>query len=64
MVATFHQAGIRKIVMVTGYNAVVLERHLSGSGVIFLRNEAYETTQMFDSVLACSNLALSSAISA
>ena len=50
MVATFHQAGIRKIVMVTGYNAVALERHLSGSGVIFLRNEAYETTQMFDSV--------------
>ena len=50
VVATFHQAGIRKIVMVTGYNAVVLERHLFGSGVIFLRNEAYETTQMFDSV--------------
>ena len=50
VVATFHQAGIRKIVMVTGYNAVALERHLSGSGVIFLRNEAYETTQMFDSV--------------
>ena len=50
VVATFHQAGIRKIVMVTGYNAVTLERHLSGCGVIFLRNEAYETTQMFDSV--------------
>ena len=50
VVATFHQAGIRKIVMVTGYNAVTLERRLSGSGVIFLRNEAYETTQMFDSV--------------
>lgn len=50
VVATFHQAGIRKIVMVTGFNAVTLERHLSGSGVIFLRNEDYETTQMFDSV--------------
>ena len=50
VVATFHQAGIRKIVMVTGYNAVMLERHLAGSGVIFLRNEDYETTQMFDSV--------------
>ena len=50
VVATFHQAGIRKIVMVTGFNAVTLERHLSGSGVIFLRNERYETTQMFDSV--------------
>lgn len=50
VVATFHQAGIRRIVMITGYNAVTLERHLSGSGVIFLRNEQYETTQMFDSV--------------
>ena len=37
VVATFRQAGIRRIVMVTGFNAVTLERHLSGSGVIFLR---------------------------
>ena len=50
IVATFQQAGIDKIVMVTGYNAVALERHLAGNGVIFLRNEDYETTQMFDSV--------------
>ena len=50
VVATFRQAGIRKIVMVTGFNAVTLERHLAGSGVIFLRSDAYETTQMFDSV--------------
>lgn len=27
VVATFHQAGIQKIVMVTGFNAVTLERH-------------------------------------
>ena len=45
VIANFHQAGIGKIVM-----AVTLERHLSGSGVIFLRNDHYETTQMFDSV--------------
>ena len=50
VIANFHQAGIGKIVMVTGYQAVTLERHLSGSGVIFLRNDHYETTQMFDSV--------------
>ena len=50
VIATFHQAGIEKIVMITGYQAVTLERHLSGSGVIFLRNDHYETTQMFDSV--------------
>ena len=50
VIATFQQAGVDKIVMVTGYNATLLERHLAGNGVVFLRNEAYETTQMFDSV--------------
>ncbi len=50
ILATLHQAGVSKIVMITGYNAVTLERHLAGNGIIFLRNEAYETTQMFDSV--------------
>ena len=50
VVATFQQAGIDKIVMVTGYNAVMLERHLAGNGIVFLRNEDYETTQMFESV--------------
>ena len=49
IVANFHQAGVDKIVMITGYNATTLERHLSGNGIIFLRNENYETTQMFDS---------------
>ena len=49
ILANFQQAGIKKIVMVTGYNATVLERHLAGNGVVFLRNENYETTQMFDS---------------
>ena len=54
VVATFHQAGVDKIVMVTGYNAVSLERHLAGNGIVFLRNEQYETTQMFES--ACIGL--------
>lgn len=49
IVATLQQAGVQKIVMVTGYNAVTLERHLTNNGIIFLRNERYETTQMFDS---------------
>ena len=49
VIATLHQAGVSKIVMVTGFNATTLERHLAGNGVIFLRNEQYETTQMFDS---------------
>lgn len=50
IIATLQQAGVHKIVMVTGYNATMLERHLAGNGIIFLRNEHYETTQMFDSV--------------
>lgn len=50
VIATFRQAGIRRIVMITGYNAPELEHHLSGEGVIFLRNEDYATTHMFDSV--------------
>ena len=49
VVATLHQTGVNKIVMVTGYNATTLERHLAGNGIIFLRNEAYQTTQMFAS---------------
>ena len=49
VVATLSQAGVSKIVMVTGYNATALERHLAGNGIIFLRNENYEKTQMFDS---------------
>ena len=50
IIATLTQSGVSKIVMVTGYNAAMLERHLAGNGIIFLRNEDYETTQMFDSV--------------
>ena len=50
VVATFQQAGVEKIVMITGFNATLLERHLSGNGIVFLRNEEYERTQMFDSV--------------
>lgn len=49
IVATLRQAGAENIVMVTGYNADALERHLAGSGIVFLRNEDYEHTHMFDS---------------
>ena len=50
VIANFRQAGINKIVMITGFNATMLERHLAGNNIIFLRNENYERTQMFDSV--------------
>lgn len=49
IVATFHQAGVERIVVVTGYNAQQLERHLANNGIVFLRNENYAATQMFDS---------------
>lgn len=49
IVATLRQAGVENIVMVTGYNAEALERHLAGSGIVFLRNGDYEHTHMFDS---------------
>lgn len=49
VIATMQQAGATRVVVVTGYQADRLERHLSRSGVVFLRNEQYETTQMFDS---------------
>ena len=49
IVATFHQAGINRIVVITGYQAPLLEKHLANNGIIFLRNEDYATTQMFDS---------------
>lgn len=49
IIATLQQAGVSEIVMITGYNATLLEKHLSNSGLIFLRNENYAHTQMFDS---------------
>ncbi|MBQ3481032.1 MAG: NTP transferase domain-containing protein [Oscillospiraceae bacterium] len=49
IVATFHQAGVAKIAVITGYNAPLLERHLANNGLVFLRNEDYASTQMFDS---------------
>ena len=51
VIATLRQAGASRIVVVTGYNAEELEWHLARSGVVFLRNERYETTHMFDSAL-------------
>lgn len=49
VIATFRQAGVTRIAVVTGHNAQELERHLAPSGVVFLRNKNYATTHMFDS---------------
>ncbi len=50
VVQTFRRAGVDTVVMITGNNADALEAHLEGNGVIFLRNEKYASTQMFDSI--------------
>lgn len=49
IIATYHQAGIRRIAIVTGYQAEELEHHLSNNGVVFLRNPDFADTRMFDS---------------
>ena len=49
LVLTFQCAGIEPIVVITGHQADEVERHLADYGVVFLRNERYEETQMFES---------------
>lgn len=49
VVVNFRRAGVKDIVMVTGYQAKKLEKEIHHLGITFLRNEDYEITQMFDS---------------
>lgn len=49
IIANFQQAGVFPIVIVTGYRADELEKHVSGQGVICVRNEEYQTSEMVDS---------------
>ena len=49
IVVNFRRAGVKDIVMVTGYQGKKLEKELYHLGITFLRNDDYETTQMFDS---------------
>ena len=50
IIITLKQAGVEPIVVITGQDGGRLEKHVAKMGVICLRNEAYETTKMFDSV--------------
>ena len=50
LVSAFEQAGVERTVIITGYNAEHVERHSSKYGAIFLRNNAYETSDMLSSV--------------
>lgn len=44
------QAGVTPIIVVTGYQADALERHIAHRGAVCVRNKKYETSQMFDSI--------------
>ena len=46
----FRAAGVPDILIVTGYHAGMLERHLSGEAVRFVKNENYAATDMMASV--------------
>ena len=47
---TLRKAGVSPIVVVTGYMAEELEKHLSHRGALFVRNDRYEESEMLDSV--------------
>jgi len=49
-IEVFHAAGVSDILVVTGYHAGMLERHLSGETVRFVKNEEFATTDMMASV--------------
>lgn len=49
VVSTFMQAGVGKIVLVSGEQAAEIEKKIAHMGVICMRNEAYETSDMFAS---------------
>lgn len=50
IIITLQKARIEPIVAVTGHNAEAVEKHVSGMGVIFLRNEDYKNSDMFHAV--------------
>lgn len=50
LIATFQQAGVDPIVLITGHEAERLEAHVKNLDVVVLRNEHYQTTEMIDSV--------------
>ncbi|MCC8128025.1 MAG: NTP transferase domain-containing protein [Clostridiales bacterium] len=51
MVDMIQQMKLYPVVVVTGYRAADLEAHLFHTGVRFVKNERYQDTEMFDSVV-------------
>ena len=50
IILSFQKAGIREIVVVTGYHAELLEKHIAPLNVRTCRNPAYAETEMIDSL--------------
>ena len=50
VIKNLHAAGVVDIVLVTGHNAKELESSLQHPDLVFLRNDAYESNEMFDSI--------------
>ena len=50
IIITLQNAGVDPITVVTGHNAQNIEKHLSKMGVVFLRNDDYQSNEMFYSV--------------
>ena len=50
LISQMRDAGVKEIVVVTGYREDELTEHLAGTGVLFVHNELFFATQMLDSV--------------
>lgn len=44
-------SGAKPVIVVTGYRAADIEKHLADAGALFVRNDRYFETQMLDSLL-------------
>ena len=51
IIGSFRKAGVSEIMVVTGYKAQLLEKHLAPMNVLTCENRDYASTRMFDSVL-------------
>ena len=49
-IRSLKSVGIQDIIVVTGYQSAVLERHLKSEGVMFIKNERCAETDMLSSV--------------
>lgn len=49
VITTLKLAGVDLVVVITGFQSEMLEKHLSKQNIICLYNKNYETTEMFDS---------------